>query len=151
MDGQTRFEAAIGKALGIVNNMNPQDRISLIRVGEAAEPLTSYTADQAELRLALNSMSAGQGRADWDTALTLAAGGAAGAENFSIVMISDGGIGAGGQPAGEYPAAYLCAGGPIVRQCRHHRPSRPRAGRSAAAAVCPGDGIMAIQRSIFRW
>ena len=94
MDGQTRFEAAIGKAHGIVNNMNPQDRISLIRVGEAAEPLTSYTDDKAELRLALNSMSAGQGRADWDTALTLAAAGAAGAENFSIVMISDGGIGA---------------------------------------------------------
>ena len=94
MDGQTRFEAALGKALGIVNNMNPQDRISLIGVGEAAEPLTSYTADQAELRLALNSMSAGQGRADWDTALTLAAAGAAGSENFSIVMISDGGIGA---------------------------------------------------------
>ena len=94
MDGQTRFEAALGKALGIVNNMNPQDRISLIGVGDVAEPLTSYTADQAELRLALNSMNAGQGRADWDTALTLAAAGAAGAENFSIVMISDGGIGA---------------------------------------------------------
>ncbi len=94
MDGQTRFEAALDKAHGIVNNMNPQDRISLIRVGEAAEPMTSYTDDKAELRLALNSMSAGQGRADWDTALTLAAGGAAGAENFSIVMISDGGIGA---------------------------------------------------------
>lgn len=94
MDGQTRFEAAIGKAHGIVNNMNPQDRISLIEVGEVAEPLTSYTADQAELRLALNSMSVGQGRADWDTALTLAAAGAPGAENFSIVMISDGGIGA---------------------------------------------------------
>ena len=94
MDGQTRFEAALGKALGIVNNMNPQDRISLIEVGEVAEPLTSYTDDKAELRLALNSISAGQGRADWDTALTLAAAGAAGAENFSIVMISDGGIGA---------------------------------------------------------
>ena len=94
VNGQTRFEAALGQAMGIVNNMNPQDRISLIRVGEAAEPLTSYTDDKAELRLALNSMSAGQGRADWDTALTLAAAGAAGTENFSIVMISDGGIGA---------------------------------------------------------
>ena len=93
INGQTRFEAAVGQALGIVNNMNPQDRISLIRVGETAEPLTSYTDDKAELRLALNSMNAGHGRADWDTALTLASAGAAGAENFSIVMISDGGIG----------------------------------------------------------
>lgn len=93
MEGQTRFEAALGQARHIVGNMNPQDRISLIRVGEVAEPLTSYTDDKAELRLALNSMTASQGRADWDTALTLAAAGAAGAENFSIVMISDGGIG----------------------------------------------------------
>lgn len=93
INGQTRFEAAVEQALRIVNNMNPQDRISLIRVGAAAEPLTSYTDDKAELRLALNGMNAGHGRADWDTALTLAAAGAAGAENFSIVMISDGGIG----------------------------------------------------------
>ena len=100
MGGQTRFEAAVGQALGIVNNMNPQDRISLIRVGEVAEPLTPYTDDKAELRLALNSMMASHGRADWDTALTLAAAGAAGAENFSIVMISDGGIG----PATSLPA-----------------------------------------------
>ena len=93
MDGQTRFTAAISQALGIVSNMNPQDRISLIRVGEIAEPLTSYTNDKSELRLALNSMTPSQGRADWDTALTLAAAGAAGAENFSIVIISDGGTG----------------------------------------------------------
>ena len=93
LDGQTRFDTAIEQALGIVNNMNPQDIISLIRVAEFAEPLTSYTDDQAELRRELNNMSASQGPADWDTALTLAAAGAAGARNFSIVMISDGGIG----------------------------------------------------------
>ncbi len=93
LDGQTRFDTAIEQALGIVNNMNPQDIISLIRVAEIAEPLTSYTDDQAELRRELNNMSASQGPADWDTALTLAAAGAAGARNFSIVMISDGGIG----------------------------------------------------------
>ena len=93
LDGQTRFDTAIEQALGIVNNMNPQDIISLIRVAEIAEPLTSYTDDQAELRRELNNMSASQGPADWDTALTLAAAGAAGAKNFSIVMISDGGIG----------------------------------------------------------
>lgn len=111
INGQTRFEAAVGQALGIVDNMNPQDRISLIRVGEAAEPLTSYTDDKAELRLALNSMRAGHGRADWDTALTLAAAGAAGAENFSMVMISDGGIGqATSLPANIPPPIYVPVG-----------------------------------------
>ncbi len=90
--GQTRFAVAISQARQIVNNMNPQDTISLIRVAELAEPLTAYTADKNELRRALDSMNVSQGPGDWDTALTLAAAGAAGAENFSIVMISDGGV-----------------------------------------------------------
>lgn len=93
MDGQTRFAEALNQATDIINNMNPQDTISLIRVGEVAEPITSYTADANELRLGLDRMAVGLGQGDWDTALTLAAAGAAGAENFSIVMISDGGIG----------------------------------------------------------
>ncbi|MCE2472509.1 MAG: VWA domain-containing protein [Anaerolineae bacterium] len=92
--GETRFAAAIEQAHQIVNNMNPRDAISLIRVADVAEPLTSYTADKNELRRALDSMSVSHGAGDWDTALTLAAAGAAGAENFSIVMITDGGVGA---------------------------------------------------------
>ena len=94
VDGETRFAAALEQAHQIVSNMNPQDFISLIRVADIAEPLTGYTADKNELRRALDSMTVSSGPGDWDTALTLAAAGAAGAENFSIVMISDGGVGA---------------------------------------------------------
>ena len=111
LDGQTRFQAAIDRARAIVNNMNPQDIISLIRVGAVAEPLTSYSDDQAELRSALESMTVSHGSADWDTALTLAAAGAAGADNFSIVMISDGGIGnIGSLPANIPRPIYLPIG-----------------------------------------
>ncbi len=92
--GDSRFAAALEQARQIVNNMNPQDIISLIRVADIAEPLTSYTADKNELRRAIDAMTVSQGAADWDTALTLAAAGAAGAEHFSIVMITDGGVGA---------------------------------------------------------
>ena len=92
--GDTRFAAAIEQARQIVSNMNPGDAISLIRVADVAEPLTAYTADKNELRRALDEMTVSQGAGDWDTALTLAAAGAAGAENFSIVMITDGGLGA---------------------------------------------------------
>lgn len=92
-NGRARFDEAISKALEIVDNMNPRDVISIIRVAEVAEPMTSYSDNRGELRAALNSMTVGVGRGDWDTALTLAAAGSAGAENFSIVMISDGGIG----------------------------------------------------------
>ncbi|MDE2949784.1 MAG: VWA domain-containing protein [Chloroflexota bacterium] len=108
LEGQSRFDAAIERALEIINNMNPQDIISLIRVADIAEPLTSYTDDKATLRRALESMTASQGGADWDSALTLAAAGAAGAENFSIVMISDGGIGEiGSLPANIPEPIYL--------------------------------------------
>lgn len=93
INGQSRFTEAIKQAEDMINNMNPQDSISLIRVGEVAEPITSYTSDTAELRLGLNRIAVGLGQGDWDTALTLAAAGASGATNFNIVMISDGGIG----------------------------------------------------------
>ena len=50
--GETRFAAALEQAHQMVNNMNPQDIISLVRVADIAEPLTSYTADKSELRRA---------------------------------------------------------------------------------------------------
>ena len=109
--GETRFAAALEAAHQIINNMNPQDSISLIRVADIAEPLTGYTADKNELRRALEGVTVSQGRADWDTALTLAAAGAAGAENFSIVMISDGGVGdATSLPANLPQPIYLPVG-----------------------------------------
>ena len=111
MDGGTRFAAALDQARQIVNNMNPQDVISLIRVAAVAEPLTAYTADKSELRGALDGMAVSQGAADWDTALTLAAAGASGAENFNIVMISDGGVGAAaGLPANIPQPVYVPIG-----------------------------------------
>ena len=109
--GESRFSAAIEQARQIVSNMNPQDIISLIRVADIAEPLTSYTADKNELRRALEGMTVSNGSADWDTALTLAAAGAAGAENFSIVMISDGGVGdAASLPANIPQPIYVPVG-----------------------------------------
>ena len=109
--GETRFSAALDRARQIINNMNPQDTISLIRVADLPEPLTSYTADKNALRRALEGLTVSEGRADWDTALTMAAAGAAGAENFSIVMISDGGVGdAAGLPANIPQPIYLPVG-----------------------------------------
>lgn len=109
--GDTRFAAAKDQARQIVNSMNPQDIISLIRVGDVPEPLTSYTSDKNELRRALTDMAVSEGRADWDTALTLAAAGAAGAQDFSIVMISDGGLGdIAGLPANIPQPIYLPVG-----------------------------------------
>ena len=111
INGQSRFTEALKQADDIINNMNPQDSISIIRVGDIAEPITSYTSDTAELRLGLNRLTVGLGQGDWDTALTLAAAGASGASNFNIVMISDGGIGsATSLPANIPQPIYLPVG-----------------------------------------
>ena len=103
IEGETRLQAALEHARGIINNMNPQDSIALIRVADSAEPLTPYTSDKNALRRALDGIMPSQAGADWDTALTLAAAGAVGAENFSIVMISDGGVGAAAQLPANIP------------------------------------------------
>ena len=141
VEGDTRFSAALDQARQIINSMNPQDTISLIRVADLPEPLTSYTADKNELRRALEGLTVSQGRADWDTALTLAAAGAAGAEHFSIVMISDGGGWRRRGAAREYPAADLSAGGRISEQHRHHCVGYARVSRSATAALRPSDQL----------
>ena len=93
VDGSSRFTSALREANTIISNMNPADTISIIRVGETAEAITPYTGDFLELQGAINAMQSGEGKADWDTALTLAAAGLKGSENFNIVIISDGGVG----------------------------------------------------------
>ncbi len=100
MNGGTRFEAAKNQARQIINQLGTNDEMSLIRVGSIAEPLTAYTNDIGLLRNALNNAQAGTGAGDWQTALTLAAAGAEGAENFNIIVISDGRIPA---EAGKLP------------------------------------------------
>jgi Ca-activated chloride channel homolog len=92
VNGQTRFEAARAQARQIIDNLGPQDELMLIRVADVTEPVTPYSTDASQLRSALDAMTPGQGAGDWSTALTLAAAGAAGAEQFNILILSDGNI-----------------------------------------------------------
>jgi len=109
--GGTRFDAAIAQAQRIIADTSPQDRLAIILVDTVAEPLTSYTNDKNELRRALETAQPSQGPGDWDSALTLAAAGALGSENFRIIILSDGGIGsAGSLPANLPQPIYLPTG-----------------------------------------
>lgn len=89
----TRFEEARRRALEIVDTMGAADRMTVIRVAQVPEVLAPYTADRAALRSAISSAQPSLASSDWSAALTLAAAGAAGAEDFSIVLVSDGGLG----------------------------------------------------------
>jgi len=89
----TRFEEAKRRALEIVDTMSAGDTMTVIRVADTAEVLTPYTGDHAALRSAIMSAQPSHASADWNAAFTLAAAGALGAEDFSAVIISDGGVG----------------------------------------------------------
>ncbi len=88
----SRWAAAQQEALNIVSALSPQDSVTVIRVADAPEVLASATSDANLLRSAILNAGPSQAAADWSAALTLAAGGAVGVENFSVVLISDGGL-----------------------------------------------------------
>lgn len=92
-DAASRFEEARQRALDVVNTMGAADRMTVIRVAEVPEVLAPYTEDRAVLRDAITGAQPSLASADWSAALTLAAAGAAGTEDFNIVLISDGGLG----------------------------------------------------------
>jgi Ca-activated chloride channel family protein len=92
VDGTTRFEAAKTQALQIISSLGAGDEMTIVRVSDVTEPLTPYTGDAQVLRQAVLAAQPGQGGGDWQTALTLAAAGAEGAENFNIIIIGDGNI-----------------------------------------------------------
>jgi Ca-activated chloride channel family protein len=92
INGETRFAEAQRQAIQLINDLGAADEVSVIRVAEVAEPLLPYTSDMSEVRAAISNAQLGQGGGDWATALTLAAAGAQGAENFNIIIISDGGL-----------------------------------------------------------
>jgi len=88
----SRFEAAKARAADVINSLNPDDSVAVIRVAEGPAMLESYTNDRARLLEAVNTMTVSKGNPDWNAALTLAAAGAQGAEKFTILIVGDGGI-----------------------------------------------------------
>jgi Ca-activated chloride channel homolog len=92
-NGQTRLDAAKAEALEIINTLSFGDTISIIRVADVPEQLTAYTGDAALLRNAVQNIQPSNAIADWTAALTLGAAKASSSENFSMIVISDGGLG----------------------------------------------------------
>ncbi len=89
----SRWAAAQQEALDIVAALGPEDSMTVIRAADVPEVLASASNDPALLRRAILGAQPSQAAADWSAALTLAAGGAVGAgEDFSVVVISDGGL-----------------------------------------------------------
>ncbi|MCU0497031.1 MAG: VWA domain-containing protein [Anaerolineae bacterium] len=92
-DGLSRFEMAKRRALEVIDTLSAGSVVTVIRVGTLPEVAASYTSDRTQLQAAINQLQPGTGEGDWLAALTLAAAGGANAEEFNIVIISDGGLG----------------------------------------------------------
>lgn len=92
VDGDTRFQAAQDEAINIVDTLGDGNRMTVIRVAGVPEVVISASDNHNALRDAIRDTSPGLGEADWDAALNLAAAGSAGAEDFTMVIIGDGGL-----------------------------------------------------------
>jgi hypothetical protein len=103
-DPGTRFEAALRNARDLIGTAGLADEFSIIQVGQTAEVLAPFTSDRTALNAALDEAQAGQGGADWETAFTLAAAGAQGADSFATVIFSDGGAGLNPADGSSLPA-----------------------------------------------
>ena len=94
INGETRFANAKRRALSIVEALGADDSLMLIRVAALPEIILPFSDNREQLRSAIQSLTPGAGRVDWDSALALAAANRnleAAAEK--IVILSDGGFG----------------------------------------------------------
>jgi Ca-activated chloride channel homolog len=87
----TRFDEARAQAQNLVDTMNDGSQMIVIRAAENAAVLAPLTGDRAVLTAAISGAQPASGSADWDAALTLAAANAGGGQDFTTVIISDGG------------------------------------------------------------
>ncbi len=92
-DGISRYEEAKQRALEVIDTMSADSILTVINVSDNVEVRVPYTSDRQQLRGAIENAQPSLGEGDWLTALTLAAEGGRGAQDFRIVIIGDGGIG----------------------------------------------------------
>ena len=88
----SRFDDAKQEAINIVDTLSEGNKMSVIRVGNVPEVAIAASTDRRALREAINGLDVGNSESDWDAAINLAAAGSAGAEDFTIVIIGDGGL-----------------------------------------------------------
>lgn len=91
-DGAARFVQAQAEAIALLNALSAGSEVSVIRAAEPPEVLLPYTDDKTLAEAAIRSAVPGQGGADWLAALTLAAAGGQAVDDFTMVLLTDGGL-----------------------------------------------------------
>jgi VWA domain-containing protein/aerotolerance regulator-like protein len=86
----SRLAEAKRQVNAIIDQLGPQDRMTLINLGPSPRITVSVTGDQGTLHRALNSIVASNGPADLSTALSLAAGLVRPGDDARAYLYSDG-------------------------------------------------------------
>lgn len=85
----TRWTNALDQARALLEQVGVSEEISLVRVAERVEVLSDWTNEVPTLRTALDGAAPPQGSADWQSALTLAAGLSAQSPALETLILSD--------------------------------------------------------------
>jgi Ca-activated chloride channel homolog len=86
----SRFDEAKRQVGVLIDQLGPQDRMTLITVQATPRVAASVTGDRQAMHRALDSVMAGNGPADLSTALSLASGLVRAGESASALLYSDG-------------------------------------------------------------
>jgi hypothetical protein len=111
IDGRSRFDEARRRAGEIVDTLGSDQAMTVIRVADAPDVLAPYTTDRTQLRDAIASAGPSLAAANWDAAFNLAVAGRTNEQDFTIIVISDGGLGETvGLPGIEGEVRYIPIG-----------------------------------------
>ncbi|MCL4253884.1 MAG: BatA domain-containing protein [Anaerolineae bacterium] len=89
--GQSRFEVSQQIAQDIIRTLPEGDTMTIIRVAQIPEVLIANSSDRNQLQNAISGASPSLAEADWEAALSLAAGKNSAIEQ-TLVIIGDGGL-----------------------------------------------------------
>jgi hypothetical protein len=104
-DGQSRLNQAVSEAGRVVEGMGAGDRLTILTAGKKVTHLLSRSTDRQEALKALNGITAENGDADMDGALSLAKAMEREIENLNIIVFSD-----SAKPQGEDVIRYVAVG-----------------------------------------
>ncbi|GAB4534843.1 MAG: BatA and WFA domain-containing protein [Anaerolineales bacterium] len=105
-----RFESARQTVHRLIDTLPDSARMSIILAGRQPVPLISNSSSHRALHAALDTAAVENGQADWYAALALAASASQGAQETSLLIVSDGGLPIEELPPFPGEARYLPIG-----------------------------------------
>lgn len=92
LNGDTRFTDAQRAAIDVIESLSSDSEVTVLRAAQTPDILAPYTSDRNTAIAAIRTARPSAGETDWLSALTLASAGATGEADFTMVVITDGGL-----------------------------------------------------------